>query len=73
MKTGDLVRVAEPRGRKVTGVWIDSLNHWRGADIESGSIAIIVVCDPHTDQIKILVGQQALWVPAEFVQPGTDA
>lgn len=69
MKPGDLVRVVDPTGRRVTGVWIDSKNHWRGVDIPNGSWAVVVEHDTLGYQTRVLVDGQLVWTPTGFVQP----
>ena len=69
MKPGDLVRVIEPSGRRVTGVWIDSKYHWRGVDVPSGSTAVLVEHDVIGSQARVLVDGQLVWIPREFVRP----
>jgi hypothetical protein len=69
MKPGDLARVIEPSGRRVTGVWIDSKNHWRGVDVPSGSTAVLVEHDVIGSQARVLVDGQLVWIPREFVRP----
>ncbi len=69
MKPGDLARVVDPTGRRVTGVWIDSKNHWRGVDIANGSWAVVVEHDVIGYQTRVLVDGQLVWTPTGFVQP----
>ena len=69
MKTGDLVRVMDPSGRPVIGVWFNSENHWRSVDIEGGSLAMLVEHDVVGAQMRILVHSGSVWIQAEFVQP----
>jgi hypothetical protein len=69
MKPGDLVRVMDPSGRPVIGVWLDSGNHWRALDIEGGSLAVLVEHDVVGSQKRVLVRGGSVWIGAEFVQP----
>ena len=69
MQPGDLVRVMDPSGRPVIGVWFNSENHWRSVDIEGGSLAVLVEHDVVGAQMRILVHSGSVWIQAEFVQP----
>jgi len=69
MKPGDLVRVMDPSGRPVIGVWLDSGNHWRALEVEGGSLAVLVEHDVVGSQKRVLVHGGSVWIQAEFVQP----
>jgi hypothetical protein len=69
MKPGDLVRVMDPSGRPVIGVWIDSKNYWQAIDVECGSLAVLVEHDVVGSQKRVLVHGGSVWIQAEFVQP----